>query len=518
MKIMIVDDEPFYIDHLSEVIANTTYGRAHEVHIVGTCFSAEDAIESIERARPDLVFADIRMQSMSGIELATIIRKEWPMIEVVIVSGYSYFEYARDAIRADVHDYLIKPVDSNIIEELLRKTIGKYRKAAYLRHHNLLSRWLGNELAGGESLDLPGIEIGMGICLMIGIQQGGVRWHDWPLLAAGDEFKERLVERGLLNPREHMWLLSSHEQFTAVAVFMLTACDTDRSAALMNATLHILQDGDDNASAIVSRPFPELQEILPVADRLYDQLAERLLIGESVKLLSDAFDTKLTNPSTVYFPLQDSTEKRRGTLAIEKRDWETLRHILQQWFREWERQRCPSIVLQKNIKKIVNWLEQELGQLDPIISVGADKRLEQIMVSAESFVHAEQEVWGLLEQLFELTEQNVAIETGEQLIEQIRAYLHLHLSEAPSMAEVLDKFQISSTHLGNLFRKYVGKTYVEYLTTLRIEKAQQLMLAHPDMPLKDIAEIVGYIDRHYFTKVFKQTTGLSPSVFRERYK
>jgi len=81
----------------------------------------------------------------------------------------------------------------------------------------------------------------------------------------------------------------------------------------------------------------------------------------------------------------------------------------------------------------------------------------------------------------------------------------------------MDKYQISSTHLGNLFRKYVGKTYVEYLTGLRMEKAQQLMLAHPDMPLKDIAEIVGYIDRHYFTKVFKQTTGLSPSVFRERH-
>ena len=117
MKILIIDDEPFIRKSLAALITrlNTKYT------IVGEARNGTEAIELLSRIRPDVVFTDIRMPGMSGIELAEHIAANYSNIQTVILSGYAEFEYARAAIDSGVVSYLLKPTKINELKSALEK-------------------------------------------------------------------------------------------------------------------------------------------------------------------------------------------------------------------------------------------------------------------------------------------------------------------------------------------------------------------------------------------------------------
>ncbi len=117
MKILVVDDEHILRTRLKSVLEQSGL----PLSAVFTAENALNAIECIEKEQPQIVITDIRMPIMSGLELATHIHTHYPQIKVILVTGYSDFEYARTAIQNNVFEYLLKPIDSeNLIAVILR--------------------------------------------------------------------------------------------------------------------------------------------------------------------------------------------------------------------------------------------------------------------------------------------------------------------------------------------------------------------------------------------------------------
>lgn len=117
MKILVVDDEHILRTRLKSVLEQSGL----PLSTVFTAENALNAIECIEKEQPQIVITDIRMPIMSGLELATHIHTHYPQIKVILVTGYSDFEYARTAIQNNVFEYLLKPIDSeNLIAVILR--------------------------------------------------------------------------------------------------------------------------------------------------------------------------------------------------------------------------------------------------------------------------------------------------------------------------------------------------------------------------------------------------------------
>ena len=117
MKIILVDDESIVLQGISTVIKRLD----RDWSIVAECNSGEDALPVIEKLCPDVVITDIRMYNISGIELAEKIRKINQYILVILLTGYSEFDYAQKAIKLNIFDYLLKPTRYNdIIESLTR--------------------------------------------------------------------------------------------------------------------------------------------------------------------------------------------------------------------------------------------------------------------------------------------------------------------------------------------------------------------------------------------------------------
>lgn len=117
VKMLIVDDEPVICQGLHYTIDWADYG----VEVVAEAYDGNEALQVVQEHEIDLVLTDIRMEGMDGLQLAKELKLRHPQIRVIMISGYEEFEYARQAIKLDVTDYLLKPVD---IDELVAAVTG----------------------------------------------------------------------------------------------------------------------------------------------------------------------------------------------------------------------------------------------------------------------------------------------------------------------------------------------------------------------------------------------------------
>jgi len=115
IKMMIVDDEVYLRDRLKKTINWTQLG----VEIVGEARNGQELIEQFSELEPDIILTDIRMPKVSGIEMLAELRKMNKRVKVIFLSGYSDFDYAREALKLDVFDYLLKPINNKKIVEVI---------------------------------------------------------------------------------------------------------------------------------------------------------------------------------------------------------------------------------------------------------------------------------------------------------------------------------------------------------------------------------------------------------------
>jgi two-component system response regulator YesN len=117
LTFVVAEDEERMRDYLVRKAAELD----HALECAGTAADGEEAVELVERYLPDLLITDIKMPVLGGLELVERIRRANPDMRILIVSGYSEFEYARRAIELGVDDYILKPVDVETLRETLRR-------------------------------------------------------------------------------------------------------------------------------------------------------------------------------------------------------------------------------------------------------------------------------------------------------------------------------------------------------------------------------------------------------------
>lgn len=125
VKMLIVDDEAVICEGLRYTIDWTKLG----VEVVGEAYDGKEALRLVEEHGVQLVLSDIRMDGMDGLELAKHLRQRHPAVQVVMISGYEDFEYARQAIRLGVEDYLLKPVDIEELSSVVKKSLPAFGPA-----------------------------------------------------------------------------------------------------------------------------------------------------------------------------------------------------------------------------------------------------------------------------------------------------------------------------------------------------------------------------------------------------
>jgi len=521
-SILLVDDEEVIRKGLEHVVAWEDLGYT----VVGAVASGEEALRFLEKEPIDVILADIRMPRISGIELARLVKLNYPETRVVILSGYDNFSYAQNAIRYGVYHYLLKPcAEEEIIEVFTRlhKEIEKLkqRKLSVTKMNRiLLQEELANLVAGKISYEeAPGMQAwkhqfrhaNTGVLLLqlvpgedIFLSALAHRQFTDPIfsLPLYDAFDSHLEREGLLAirlPQERfLCLLPSEGAGAKAAIIQLfgelrTLLRKDMPLDLMGL---YGADGEGESWSDTS-----LRNLVGYADRLFwDSPLGTLEAVPADRLKAHVKPYLLPVPTALAKDI--CTRKRNGPVVDDPTH--------------------PDSTPIVEVGSPVTWMQDYLGALKENIELGGanpapmatigDSVLPLVRCCA---THAR--VLQLATALGEFACQTIASHKDHCYSKNIRDALQLieqRYQSNVNLEELSRELGLTSTYLSKLFKREVGVNFKEYLLEKQISEAKRL-LRETNEKIYEIAEAVGFSDQHYFSDVFKRCTTLTPLEYRK---
>ena len=491
---------------------------------LGMCCAGEaengrQACEQIDRLRPDIVITDIKMPRADGFFAIRKARKSHPGLQFIVISGHDDFLYLKQSVQLQVLNYILKPIGTEELHETLRhaaEKIAQYREASSVQdtaHHykalyhrekleNVFAQLLFSRMdhaAFKRLLQELSYPLDMPRCQVLLLNLPSDQTGDAPLSVELRRAAEQAVER-LCYPAKCLLLPVSRHVCAAV---LNEPAEAELSPFLLSGVYDA-----------VCRLAPELRGRLylscggpiPVKSLFgayYDALLQMLR-----RFLQDTGETRIFAPSE-----QTAAEQATGsfqsefTVAFHLQMYEECKHILHRAMEKAVRQPETFVsALQRVMGTVNTCVTQQTGQ--PIFLRNAQ---ELYLLQFASRKHFLQAVCGLLDSC---KRSDATPDIGEQIV----SYLYEHYTQPLTVQSLSELFHVNQIYLGQLIKKKTGRPFNALINSLRVDLAAQSMREHPDIPLKELAFSLGFVDAHYFTKVFKQHLGVTPSEYREKAK
>jgi two-component system response regulator YesN len=528
VSMIVIDDIKDVVDGLVHEIP---WGE-HGVTIAGSCLNGEEGLELALALRPDIIVTDIRMPKMDGLTMTRSIIKEHPDCKIILISGYSDFEYAQEAIRLGAFDFVTKPFS---LEEIL-ETVLKARLAV-IEANKQLSHIREMEKRVKESL--PTLRQEFFNVLMRHRMQEHKVWDRWDFLQIQldrEDFVVMVMEIDKFQEISKDWPASEVEllrftlqniieetvqSFTKGVIFresggrfvlIYNAFSSESAAVLAERCCeHIEKYAKYTLSVGVGNPVNKVHD-LPVS---YQQAATAMSYhfytgGNGVVCYGDVVEDHQRMPKyptervqAVSFALQSGN--REETLRLLEEIYEELIH-----FQPRPQPRYLTLLLHGLANMLIRVLLEKLDYEDVQPLEGL---LQEIEMSSGKSVG---DIYNLLQQICEegcgIIEARSA-SMAHLVIERAIAYINQHQSAEFKVAQCAAQVHLSGSYFANLFKKVTGLSFSQYVTAVRMERAKEMLLQNKQ--IQEVASAMGYEERRYFSDVFKKVTGMTPSEFRQ---
>ncbi|MGN0759639.1 MAG: response regulator [Candidatus Ventricola sp.] len=479
---LIVDDELPALRFVRSIIEQFASG----FQVVGTATSGEQGLELLGREKIDLLITDISMHGISGLELAQQARRIQPGIHIIIISGYGEFEYAQGAIAVGVDEYLLKPVSITKMTTLLQSVRQK----------------LDEEQAELTASLLPAISCGLPHSRDMAAKLYGNRSFRLAYLRWGNldmTLPRHLSATSIVLPRSEPFIaLRGRDDDERI----LIAEDRGMDAFLADLSVYMTSPGSMATWTAVFTPDTWSIESLPTfIERAIELVYERTVIGTHQIL---RYTGGVATPHTARLPAADIKQLSyfitSGKLRMVKDYFLSLAST-------WEKQQTP----QREVWHTARHLVHQVALVHP----AAASRLEDILLELNDIIRCASCCGELMGSLYSLLFEGNNLRSRklstQELYDYAVAYISENYAQPLSTQSICDEIGISQTYLSRLFRKYSDTTINAFLTKCRMEAAMKLLREKPNLLLRDVAACVGYEDSSYFTKVFHQYTGKTPS-------
>lgn len=517
-KVIVVDDEPLMLEGWKTMID----WRACGYELCGTATDGEEALERIREWNPDLVLTDIRMPVLDGLELIRRMKEERGVsAKVVVVSGYSEFSYAQQALRYEVDHYVLKPLVTEEIHALLRELTGP------LEERRRAEASAAKEKAAFSAAAIVDL-----------LRHGGQAAVDAVarLLGVDDRVRCRLLlaevppgEAGSGEAPVSYYSLQERVQTLAAACF----------EAGMQAWP--FEDAPGRAGLFVAEARPDEE---PFDVRLEQTIAKR---ESTLRELAVYFSGSARGLDAVPELYRQAMETRSRGLLKGRPGIHPYREPSGSG--EWRLEDLTFRVgelLQAIGKGDADGIDGSVDGLLRLFEEAASK--ESWMRTAVQHISGEllrnysgrdagtEEALGWLRRLLREDEYaGIGSWSGEKLkrfclraaglaareranasaVSDAIVYLKGHYREKIQLQELAERYRLHPAFFGQQFKKETGCGFHEYIHRLRIEEACKL-LRRTDMRVSDIAESLGYHDTDYFTEKFKALTGETPSSYKNK--
>lgn len=532
IKILIADDEGIVIESLKFIIKKNFGSNC----VMESAKTGREVLEEMDRFQPDIVFMDIQMPGINGIEAMKEIRQTNKQVKFIVMTAYDKFAYAKEAVNLQVVEYLTKPVNHSVIVDVLTKTITQIEKDRAKR---------SNELEIKEKLEtvVPIIESGLiysaifdedsfreveNYLRLLGIDN---EYGMMMVLEFGDSRIDKAHSQELTNPtganvRAHSFYPALREIckefFSCVVGPVMTnhviifipsmekKLDYDERIQLIEKSRNLVK----KVSVHIEMSFRIGIGTVTAVTRLCDSYKEAILALKLAKgKVTHANDLDLGCSYEESYPI----ELEKELFQVIEHGNVVMANMKATSFFEWMVSNYSGCItdIQLKVLEFALWAEKiayESGgmtyyfqsrsnYLAEIMSMQDERKLKQW------FLHK-----------IVTACQNVATKKQEKqtsIIGMAQEYIDTYYEKDISLDNVSKHLNISPYYFSKLFKDKTGENFIEYLTRVRIESAKQL-IRDSNASMKEICSRSGFQDPNYFSRIFKRYVGLTPTEFKER--
>lgn len=515
-KLFLADDEPLILEGLKCALE----WEAMDIEICGTAINGIDAWAQIKKHSPDIVITDIKMASMDGLELTKKITTMQVRPSVIIISGYSDFQYAKQAIQLQVSSYLIKPIDRSELLESVKRALSELDdRSSYERmksikqwceHDSLIENHLLKENPKIDSLDVPKLSN----CLYVAV----LKDLDTPNTSKSDQYNVeiRRIAEDCIN------------HFILDFIFFQRQNTENEYVIILD-----LKNKSDNALDIVMKCTSKLEDELHIKlgfhcaigisdicfgmDKIWQGYLDAALIAQNInpnehspvmtKKDFSAICSDLSIDSSQLDSLIDSIE-----MGFHQKIKEELKIILdanvpQNFFLLHMRYTLQQILL-RTYRLLDKYGKNNYG-FEGSISYPFQKikQYRDINEAVEDFSVKLVEISKLI---YSKSSQNPTA------IQQIKNYIDEHYCEDIPLNSIAQHFYMNAAYLSRLFKKEIGLNFNDYLTDRRMRRAA-LLISSTDYKLHEIASMIGYDNINYFLRRFRIFYGCTPTQYKKQH-
>lgn len=535
IKVFLVEDEVIIRSGVKKSINWEQEGY----EFVGEASDGELAYPMILKEKPDILITDIRMPFMDGLELSRLVKKELPDIKILILSGYDEFEYAKKAIKIGVTEYLLKPISAAKLTEVLNAVAETIRQEN--EEKNLLETYFAEMRENTERDKMRLFEkLLMGDLSMGEILEAGERFG----MNLGASCYKIVLFKILANLENHVY-----------AEQMVDACSSVEQAASMMEGVYVFQRGVEGWAFLLTAQDEKsmeesakiLYQNLKQAMKNYTQLEYFGGIGSTVPRIRSlkqsfreadrAFAARFVEEANQIISQKEFEKsqmeeglKMQGVVQIGK-SREMLQKFLSNGTREEVKAFSDAYISRIEEENIRSTMVRQYVVIDVCIVIlsfcerisSANRlqeeaeELQKMMQKIHSLSEIKKYVVRLLNEAIELRDAESGRRYSDLIAAAKKEIENHYMTEEISLNTVAISVGMSPSYFSSIFSKEAGKTFVQYLTEVRIEKAKEFLMCS-SMKTSEIGYEVGYKDPHYFSYIFKKVQGCSPKEYRARGK
>ena len=537
LKTFLAEDEIVVRENIKKMVPWEQYG----FELVGEASDGEMALPLIKKLKPDLLITDIKMPFMDGLTLCKVVKKEFPDIKIVILSGYDDFNYAKEAIGIGVEDYLLKPITKNAFLERLCEIRSRYeheksQREYYEQFHREMQEYEQNSSRDFfEGLISGTMDMGemyeradkLGLDIVAEAYNILIFTLESENAAAGQsetysEWEARALEKIESLFADHSYAMLFRNNVFSYGVLVKEQKDNPgkNTRDCVESIQDILSDAPAGQPWFIAagEPVERLSNMKHSYNTAAQTYARRYLYDGHILYYRDLKEEELAKDDGRYLKKVDINAMDPAIIQkfLGSGLKEETGNFVRDYFHAIGKEPMSSMVFRSyvilNVRFSVMSFLNRMGYCASALEESdTEDALEQGGASMEAaMAYAEK----MLQKAIEIRDENSG-NKNRDILENSIEYIKTHyMDENMSLNAVAQVANISANHFSALFSQNIGQTFIEYLTGIRMEHAKELLRC-TGKRASEIALEVGYKDSHYFSYLFKKTQGMTPSDYRK---
>lgn len=524
IKAMIVEDEVWVRKGIIKVIKWEELG----LELAGEAENGEKALELLKREKPEIVITDMKMPRYSGVEFLKKVIETGSKCEIIVISGYSDYEYMKQAITSGVFEYILKPVDENYLNDVLRNAIGKLEA----------NRLMESKLEAGKLLfadkvlhtlvaDTPKTD--EELLMNAKVADINLDYTLFSIVIIYSKSEEFTRKENATSLNYSFMEMAANAMQSENSCFI---CNVFKNPLAAFEIVILCKSKSTNRKSLIDSQRLMCERLMQVGTSVFN-LDLRFGVGswfEGLRNIRKSFEEAaaalkyqvIAGKDILFYP-QIIEDKDSSMLSwkIDENQLESILRcsagnevfgVLKNLFDVARKKRyCNISALREALIEFIMAVERCVLKQHPeikkdiLFETGYIERTE-LLTTIDSLQEWASEI---LRKAFVIIGQPQERDKGK-VVQLIKDYIDLNYSEDINLISMAQKFYMNHIYLSRLFKAQSGENFIDYLTRVRMEKAREL-LASGQLKIKDVSEAVGYNNQYYFAKSYRKYFGHAPS-------